>query len=132
MEKEFVPYQEALAIKELGFDEPCIATYQHPSKYSSNLVRVDADSEGSRNSNLIRFTSAPLYQQVFRWFREKCLLEGIIEQADDFYWYKFSVYFYNIEGKQKISNGLEFETYEEAEVACLNKLIEIAKTNKKK
>jgi hypothetical protein len=27
MEKDFVPYEEALALKELGFDEPCFAVY---------------------------------------------------------------------------------------------------------
>ena len=25
MEKEFVPYEQALELKELGFDEPCLA-----------------------------------------------------------------------------------------------------------
>ena len=25
MDKEFVPYEQALALKELGFDEPCLA-----------------------------------------------------------------------------------------------------------
>ena len=24
MEKEFIPYEQALALKELGFDEPCL------------------------------------------------------------------------------------------------------------
>ena len=27
MIKEFIPYQQALALKELGFDEPCFMTY---------------------------------------------------------------------------------------------------------
>ena len=27
MDKEFIPYEQALALKELGFDEPCFATY---------------------------------------------------------------------------------------------------------
>ena len=27
MEKEFIPYQEALLLKELGFDEPCFTHY---------------------------------------------------------------------------------------------------------
>ena len=25
---EFVPYEQALALKELGFDEPCLASYE--------------------------------------------------------------------------------------------------------
>ncbi len=27
MNKEFIPYEQALALKELGFDEPCFAWY---------------------------------------------------------------------------------------------------------
>ena len=27
MKKEFIPYSEALALKELGFDEPCVQAY---------------------------------------------------------------------------------------------------------
>lgn len=113
MEKEFVPYQQALEIKELGFDEPCIATYQHPSKYSSNLVRVDADSEGSRNSNLVRFTSAPLYQQVFRWFRET--------YNAHIYPQKFTENTWHVSWGDWESPV--FETYEEAELECVNFLI---------
>jgi hypothetical protein len=28
MEKEFTPHQEALELKELGFDEPCFGYYE--------------------------------------------------------------------------------------------------------
>ena len=27
MDKEFIPYEQALALKELGFDEPCFRWY---------------------------------------------------------------------------------------------------------
>jgi hypothetical protein len=29
MEKEFVPYELALKLKKLGFDEPCFGLYEH-------------------------------------------------------------------------------------------------------
>jgi hypothetical protein len=118
MNTEFVPYEPSLALKELGFDEPCLGYYIELRNPVEGLLKIGLDND---------YLQALLYQQAFRWFREKCLLEGIVEQADDFYWYKFSVYFYGKEGKQKISNGLEFKTYEEAELACLKKLIEIVK-----
>jgi hypothetical protein len=135
MNKEFVPYELALALKELGFDEPCFGWFRStliPSNFTEYFLETEFGMNESPsdwvNSNFLdKACSAPLYQQAFRWFREKCLLEGIVEQADDFYWYKFSVYFYGKEGKQKVSNGLEFKTYEEAELACLKKLIEIVK-----
>jgi hypothetical protein len=63
------------------------------------------------------------YSQAFRWFREKYGMLYTIEEnlEDDQVWYEWDV---------KSSNGFEgsFEaTYEEAELACLKKLIEIAK-----
>ena len=115
---EFVPYELALELKQLGFDEPCFGVYATKDGY----VRKSAYDENG---------DAPTYSQAFRWFREKCLLEGVVEQANDFYWYKFSVYLYGKEGKHKISNGLEFKTYEEAELGCLRKLIEIVKGGNK-
>jgi hypothetical protein len=133
MNKEFAPYELALALKELGFDEPCFGWYaENKNLQISPDVYKKWTSKPCNNSNIIIVfnsdcVTAPTFSQAFRWFREKCLLEGIVEQADDFYWYKFSVYFYGKEGKQKISNGLEFKTYEEAELACLIKLIEIVK-----
>ena len=126
MEKEFVPYEQALELKELGFDEPCIAFYLE-KVLTFHTHGIDPHFIFKKNSNLWYSSSAPTYSQAFKWFREKCLLEGTIEQADDFYWYKFSVYFYGKENKQLLSKGLEFKTYEEAELACLTKLIEIIK-----
>jgi len=67
---------------------------------------------------------------VLRWFRKKHDLEGVIEQANDYTWYKFSIYqksnFYTSEGWKVLkSKGLEYITYEETELACLIKLITI-------
>ena len=104
MNKEFVPYEQALALKELGFDEPCLMYYD----YSWTLV----DSG-------VYECKAPLYQQAFRWFREKYNLNYVIVKAES--------WFYTING----CNTQEgFNTYEEAELACLKKLIEIIKENK--
>jgi hypothetical protein len=123
-EKDFVPKNPALALKKLGFDEPCLMAYL--GKEKEPYLECD-DVRHLQAKDVLNPLKAPTFSQAFRWFREKCLLEGIVEQADDFYWYKFSVYFYGKEGKQKISNGLEFKTYEEAELECLKKLIEIVK-----
>ena len=126
MKKEFIPYEQALALKELGFDEPCIKGYTEEYKKLISFANTHTNTSVKNTLPTKPFT-APLYQQAFRWFREKCLLEGVVEQANDFYWYKFSVYLYGKEGKHQISNGLEFKTYEEAELECLRKLIEIVK-----
>lgn len=36
MEKEFVPYEQALALKELGFDEPCLAWHNSKRLFINN------------------------------------------------------------------------------------------------
>jgi hypothetical protein len=115
MEKEFIPYEQALALKELGFDEPCFGYY----KYEELLIQGQ-----SKNSDHGFSISAPLYQQAFRWFREKKYQAEILWRGDfgDFCWkigrFKYGSHFFSDDG---------FETYEEAELECLKKLIEIVK-----
>lgn len=69
MEKEFVPYEQALALKELGFDEPCIAFYTQ-NAYGDGKELQWFRKPNDCNRDYV-FISAPLYQQAFRWFREK-------------------------------------------------------------
>ena len=40
MEKEFIPYEQALALKELGFNEPCFA-YHRKDKGIHGFCRKD-------------------------------------------------------------------------------------------
>jgi len=123
MNKEFIPYQQALELKELGFDDKMrfddiIKPWYHKGILCNNdMYLIPIINEHPRNCY------APLYQQAFRWFREKYGMLYTIEEnlEDDQVWYEWDV---------KSSNGFEgsFEaTYEEAELACLKKLIEIAK-----
>jgi hypothetical protein len=81
-------------------------------------------------------TIAPLYQQAFRWFREKYDLEGIPFKniKDNTFWKdNFKTAFYSIRGKYNnvVYNTIseEIKSYEEAELECLKKLIEIVKIN---
>ena len=153
MEKEFVNYEQALALKELEFDEPCftkfenyfnktklqpiIATLALNSPYENEYNGYDQkiindntrrwfftgykNSIKDHNQNIL---SAPLYQQAFRWFREKYELSHSIESHFTDEWF----YFYKIEGKYRRYNEIQdFNTYEEAELECLKKLIEIVK-----
>ena len=127
MEKEFVPYEIALALKELGFDEPINASW-----YSNELVLIPqigfSDSWINFNKNNL-FLSAPLYQQAFRWFREEHDLHNVplgikrIEDGETFY------HINSPDWRPRFTCDELYETYEEAEVACLRKLIEIVKEN---
>jgi hypothetical protein len=124
MEKEFVPYEIALALKELGFDEPCFGYYVNVEVPNPFLVTTKiSDTQGGY------FTFAPLYQQAFRWFREEYVLDSIVQPT---YSTKYQYRVFNVETKSKVQvygdyMGKEFKTYEEAELACLIKLIEIVK-----
>ena len=103
MEKEFIPYEESLALKELGY-------------------------LGSVN--------APLYQQAFRWFREKYNLYPSINICHDLWMCLIKS---TVSNQEHISGYIvyainkgypTFKTYEEAELECLKKLIEIVKEQK--
>jgi hypothetical protein len=136
MNKEFIPYEQALALKELGFDEPCFATYNTDKKVSRNPSHnmEDLPIEGQpyywNNSKIHKdVVTAPLYQQAFRWFREKYNLDSFVKHL-----YKSTIkvgYYFGIDEYKGIQfqMGLDawYNTYEEAELACLIKLIEIVK-----
>ena len=125
MNKEFINYEQALALKELGFDEPCVAFYEQSERLSIGFNWLN---EGGKNSNLQECT-APLYQQAFRWFREKHKQDSLVIPSGDSTG-KTNGYYYEIVfdfSKENIESE-SFKTYEKAESACLDKLIEICKT----
>lgn len=132
MEKEFIPYEQALALKELGFDEPCLASWTYktkeriPTLYGCGALLFDTDGLITNQTEDI-ICSAPLYQQAFRWFREKYNLNSLVIDSKSYDWY-FNI---NDMGKDDvISEVLYFNSYEEAELECLKKLIEIVKNEK--
>jgi hypothetical protein len=127
MEKEFVPYEQALALKELGFDEPCIAFYN--GKFLDYKIQGgDICSPYLSTENKGECPNAPLYQQVFRWFREKYDMASFIQRFEgDVFDYEINSYIF--EEETDFGDGY-FDTYEEAELECLKKLIEIVKENK--
>ena len=115
MKNEFIPYEQALALKELGFDEPCFGYYEN----GEFVFWYDSTQE----QEFLLNCSAPLYQQAFRWFREKYELHnGIYPYYDE---YEFQIKDFRLPINTPINGGLM--PYEEAELACLIKLIEIVK-----
>jgi len=116
--KDFTQYSEALELKQLGFDEHCFGYYSKDIRSGSIEFRDD------RRTSLYPYeetTPAPTYSQAFRWFREKYGLCIVIKPIDD----KKLDLGYNL-----LKNGLIMNvhlTYEEAELSCLKKLIEIVK-----
>jgi hypothetical protein len=129
MKKEFVDYTEALELRELGFDEPCLAGYNKELLTDDGRVlnNIFIMYGGSVNYNIgDEVISAPLKSQVFRWFREKYDLHPyIITLRGE--WIVISII--RCSDAEKITGSFDtnFNTLEEAELACLKKLIQIVK-----
>jgi len=123
MKNEFVSYEQALALKELGFDEECFGVYYHDGQLVEQLWEKLNISKKEEPHIL-----APLYQQAFRLFREKYgFIHRIDKELRGNLPILYSSYACNSETDFRTTQSL---SYEEAELACLNKLIEIVKNNK--
>ena len=137
----FIPKQESLDLKELGFDEPCIAVYRgndlDPVSQVDVQFKTETNKDYSDKSNY--WLTAPLYSQVFDWFREK---HGYIYTICRVYnWNKeipeyegFCVYIGSKNPKVKLKCNDHFisnfyQDYREAELVVLQTLIEIVKNN---
>lgn len=127
MKNEFVSYEMALALKELGFDEPCFTYYKNDQL--SNILELVKNSEMKNvNNEVDNYISAPTFSQAFRFFREKKLSDSCVcryQSRDDrgIYYYYVINHDFGIEETKHFKEG--FFSYEEAELACLIKLIEI-------
>jgi hypothetical protein len=123
MNKEFVPYEQALELKELDYDKPCFGWYH------DNILEFDfkirANEIIKHHELLGRFKGsilAPTFSQAFRWFREKHNLFGQVN-IHTYFIYDIS----NDEFKSAKQYDKSTKNYEEAEQACLEKLIELVK-----
>ena len=133
MNKEFVTYDQALALKELGFDEKSLAywfneTPLNPEGQCLVYYQKPYDNIKITNGVIREYSWAPLYQQAFRWFREKheLVVDWNHSQYDNAGSY-IGVSIKNIHLEETVVGV--YKSYEEAEQACLDKLIQIVKNN---
>ena len=122
MEKEFILYNLAIKLKELGFNEEC-AAYYSPMDNKLSIIGIVPISS--------RVLKAPLWQQAFDWFRNEYGIDStILPTSSTKYLYRLykqqSIFKTQIYGKYM---NKKYKTYEEARQACLEKLIEICKKN---
>jgi len=120
MEDFFIPYKLSLKIKQMGFDEECFGFYNKDDNNKA-VVRISDASN-----------SAPTFCQVFRWFRRRFNLHQSIIKHSGFktYWCQIEMI---SDKKSKIgeydviyaTNISGFTDYNDAEIACLKKMIEI-------
>ncbi len=129
MEKEFVPYDRALKLKALGFNEPCFGYFDSEGELIHN---------SHTNNYMQRFRySAPTFSQAFRWFRDKYQIfpEVLTDcTTEPKFVYTYNTFYGNPKDLTEQEWGWKnnigqysdiYRTYEEAELACLDKLIEI-------
>jgi len=139
MKNNFVPYSESLSLKELGFTEKnsgilgchhvCDTEELRQIYQVEHFFTLKSESFNSGCEKII----APLYQQAFKFFRDKYNLDSIIERdwalrgLSKQYCYVFDRGDYS---DTSISyESINYNTYEEAELECLKKLIEIHQIN---
>jgi hypothetical protein len=130
LEKEFVPYAEALALKELGFDEPCLGFYvKTQPKLNIGFIKNDRIyNENSNGNSLVGYGKSLIYastfSQAFRWFREKHGIHSLIDGAHP--WFRYA-----INSRDNEWEGFKELDFEKCQLACIRKQIEIVKENKR-
>ena len=120
MKKEFIPYQEAKDLKELGFNEKCAAHY-----LDEDDLELKWEIYRNLSFNTDNCVQAPLYQQAFRFFRENYGCTYSIGWLNDV------VIHFSLNPSSFSSTTFVLQknkTYKDAEIACLKKLIELVKT----
>ena len=125
MNKEFVSYEQAVALKELGFNEICMGYFD--VRLEHQIGNFDFTEIKGYHESVAALS--PLKQQVFRWFREKKLhntFPSIIQTRNWASLYRI-LEWHPGNDSTSISTSDYYDTYEEAEDACIDKLIELTK-----
>lgn len=137
VKEQFVSYEIALKLKELGFDEECLGSYCQTPKFDEGTFSLGREYS----------IKAPLWQQVIAWFRDNYDIhigfapytnpsKGIVNIL---YEYSISTKENSYEGGMenstaRLQEGLKskkpsyinlFNTYEEAREQAILKVIEL-------
>lgn len=113
MKEQFVTYEIALKLKELGFDEPCFAhflykdniTYKRAIQLKSDKMLYYCQQNINPYNQYKEMCTAPLWQQVFDWLEEKFQLNIQIEYNETQKWWRYDIFDYS----KKIDWTTEFE-----------------------
>lgn len=115
LENDFVKYAIALRLKALGFNERCLTYYENevPKLYHSL-------SGWDFNNSFLNCISRPTYSQVFDFFRDNYGFYVVIKPFNG----GFSCVIWTSKAQNHI--GI-YNSYKEAELACIDRLIEITR-----
>nr|DAS23870.1 MAG TPA: hypothetical protein [Caudoviricetes sp.] len=129
-----VPIEIAKELKEIGFNEPCHFYYQNdyseylkagdPDKYHIISDSLTANRKNANHNKSDIAISAPTWEQVFEWFREKGLYSFLRVNIPDL---SVSYFIYDKDGY--IEENGHRSTYKDAQNDCVEELIKIYKEN---
>jgi len=127
--EHFVEFSEAKALRELGFNDPCMAHYGIVPDNVPNIQKYlhPYPLEAQTEHNII----APTYEQAFEWLRNKDRMfrvTCVIQPVDSWDWWTYTIL---MEGymcpfdEVKADDFIQFESYESARLDCLKHMIKI-------
>ena len=128
MENEFVPYEQALELKTLGFDGATSSFWKNnklvPLPTNGEIVAFHVNRHSSTN---VIWISAPLWQQAFKWFWNT---QGLYVEffVDDDQTFGFLISRFVEEGRMDYPSKRGYSNPEIAEFNCLKALIEMVKS----
>lgn len=140
MKDLFVSYDLAITLQQLGFDKPCLANYYtfgdgraRDKKYGQTEPELFIDESLEEREEELRMyayhvVGVPLFQQVFQWFREEHDMTFFFMPTGKPVKWGYvipSCYLEDKNGKAKT-----YDTYREAEIQCIQSLIDILKQKK--
>ena len=148
MKEEFVPYEIALALKDLGFTESCFAmwtkgwnefewsTTMIPRIFSSKFRLNDTQSCNSyvNNADAPFGIAAPTFSQAFYFLRKNYYLYGIVIPTITMNWtFKTMIV---VESEVEVPpyknvHAEDYATHERAELALLKELIKLAEDERR-
>lgn len=135
MKKYFLDYEKSLELKQLGFDEECLAFYNRNNKLVSIQQQSDKVFNTTNNITGVRVV-APLIQQVKEWLRKKHNWEVIVAPrfyGDGSLWYCYEIICTTRNTIETLNDNLFkgafqlYKTYKEAELEAIRECIKIIK-----
>lgn len=144
MKEIFVPYEIATKLKEIGFDEPCVGFYADRNEDGDLFdgwkifMEIDTLSYGASinltddfqlfDYNDVGWISAPTWEQVFKWFRDREYYHQIqcVYPHNVKYWFSLGTSTLSV----LVVSKENYKTYEECREALVLKMIEIYKEKK--
>ena len=112
MKNQFVPYDIALKLKELGFNDKCFDFYDDNKEL---FYHHDDDK-----FHLGEGVKAPLYQQTFQFLRDNFNFSGNIDCCDN-------LSTWNIKSS-KLDKGIysnKIQSYNDAQIDCIQEIIKL-------